>query len=133
MEEQSGWNPSSYGLENQGLKNFNRAYWNLSAGELYEHAIRRGEGHIAHLGPLVVNTGQHTGRSPNDKFIVREASSEKHVWWGKTNRPFEQASFGKLREKVLAHLRGKDIYVQDCFAGADPEYRVPIRVITEYA
>jgi phosphoenolpyruvate carboxykinase (ATP) len=76
MEERSGWNPSSYGLENHGLKNINRAHWNLSAGELYEHAIRRGEGHIAHLGPLVVNTGQHTGRSPNDKFIVREASSE---------------------------------------------------------
>ncbi|MBO0724840.1 MAG: phosphoenolpyruvate carboxykinase [Blastocatellia bacterium] len=133
MEEQSGWNPSSYGLENQGLKNFNRAYWNLSAGELYEHAIRRGEGQIAHLGPLVVNTGQHTGRAPNDKFIVREASSEKHVWWGKVNRPFERASFDKMREKVLAHLRGKDVYVQDCFAGADPEYRVPIRVITEYA
>src|SRR5512145_3033812 len=133
MAEQSGWNPSSYSLENHGLKNFNRAYWNLSAGELYEHAVNRGEGHIAHLGPLVVNTGQHTGRSPNDKFIVREASSEKRVWWGKVNRPFEQAGFDKLREKVLAHLQGKDVYVQDCFAGADPEYRVPIRVITEYA
>ena len=105
MEERSGWNPSSYGLENHGLKNINRAYWNLSAGELYEHAIRRDEGHIAHLGPLVVNTGQHTGRSPNDKFIVREASSEKRVWWGKVNRPFEQAGFDKLREKVLAHLQ----------------------------
>src|SRR5215468_646519 len=133
MAEQSGWNPSTYGLENHGVKNFNRAYWNLSAGELYEHAIKRDEGRIAHLGPLVVNTGQHTGRSANDKFIVREASSEKHVWWGKTNRPFEQANFDRLREKVLAHLQGKDVYVQDCFAGADPEYRVPIRVITEYA
>ena len=68
---QSGWNPSSYGLENHGLTQFKHAYWNLTTGEIYEHAVRRREGQIAHLGPLVVNTGQHTGRSPNDKFIVR--------------------------------------------------------------
>jgi phosphoenolpyruvate carboxykinase (ATP) len=133
MAEQSGWNPSSHDLSHHGIKNFKHVYWNLTSGELYEHTVRRDEGRIAHLGPLVVNTGQHTGRSPNDKFIVREASSEKHIWWGKVNRPFEQENFGKLLEKVLSHLQGKEIYVQDCFAGADPEYRVPIRIITEYA
>ncbi len=130
---QSGWNPSSYGLENHGLTQFKHAYWNLTTGEIYEHAVRRREGQIAHLGPLVVNTGQHTGRSPNDKFIVREPSSEKHVWWGKVNRDFEQQRFDRLLEKMLAYLSERELYVQDCFAGADPEFRVPIRVITELA
>jgi phosphoenolpyruvate carboxykinase (ATP) len=132
MSERSGWNPSSYDLSNHGITGATHSYWNLSAGELYEHVVRRGEGRIAHLGPLAVQTGQHTGRSPNDKFIVRESGSEQHVWWGKVNRPFE-GSFDHMREKVLAHLRGRDVYVQDCFAGADPEFRVPIRVVTEYA
>jgi phosphoenolpyruvate carboxykinase (ATP) len=132
MNEKSGWNPSNYDLSNHGLKNLKHSYWNLSGGELYEHSVLRGEGRLAHHGPLVVNTGQHTGRSPNDKFIVREAGSEKHVWWGKVNRPFE-GNFDRMLEKVIAHLESKEVYVQDCFAGADPEYRVPIRVITEYA
>ena len=130
---QSGWNPSSYGLENHGLTQFKHAYWNLTTGEIYEHAVRRREAQIAHLGPLVVNTGQHTGRSPNDKFIVREPSSEKHVWWGKVNREIEQQKFDRLLEKMLDYLSEREIYVQDCFAGADPEFRVPIRVITELA
>lgn len=130
---QSGWNPSAYGLASQGINNVGHAYWNLTSPELYEHAIRRGEARLAHLGPLVVSTGQHTGRSANDKFIVREPSSEQRVWWGKANREFEQAKFDQLYDKVLRYLEGRDVYVQDCFAGADPEYRVPIRVITELA
>ncbi|MEO6725911.1 MAG: phosphoenolpyruvate carboxykinase [Blastocatellia bacterium] len=133
MGNHAGWNPSSFGLENHGITNINNAYWNLTTAELYEHSIKRDEATIAHLGPLVVNTGQHTGRSPNDKFIVREASSEKNVWWGKVNRNIEQAKFNRLLDKVLIHLQGRDVYVQDCFAGADPEYRIPIRVVTEYA
>ena len=130
--KQAGWNPSSFGLDKQGIS-VREAYWNLSAGELYEHVVRRNEGQVAHLGALVVNTGQHTGRSPNDKFVVREPSSENHVWWGKVNRSFESANFDRLYHKVLAHLQNREVYVQDCFAGADPTYRVPIRVITEYA
>ncbi|NOT63679.1 MAG: phosphoenolpyruvate carboxykinase [Acidobacteria bacterium] len=129
---QSGWNPSSFGLDKQGIK-VQHAYWNLSAGEIYEHVMRRNEGQVAHLGPLVVNTGQHTGRSPNDKFIVREASSEKHVWWGKVNREISAENFERIYQKVLAHIAQREMYVQDCFAGAAPEYRVPIRVVTEYA
>jgi phosphoenolpyruvate carboxykinase (ATP) len=132
VTSQAGWHPSSFGLDQQGIV-AQTAYWNLTAGELYEHVIRRGEGQVAHLGPLVVNTGQHTGRSPNDKFIVREPSSANHVWWGKVNRPFEQAIFDRLYGKMLVHLQNRDVYVQDCFAGADPAFRVPIRVITEYA
>jgi phosphoenolpyruvate carboxykinase (ATP) len=131
--EQSGWNPSSSGLEQHGITKLAHAFWNLTTAELYEHAIRRGEAQIAQHGPLVVTTGQHTGRSPNDKFFVREASSARHIWWGKSNREFQQANFDRLLTKVLKHLQGKQVYVQDCFAGADPEYRVPIRVITEYA
>jgi len=131
--QQSGWNPSSYGLANHGIGEVNHAYWNLSTGELYEHAIRRGEAVVAHLGPLVVNTGQHTGRSPNDKFVVQEPSSSEHVWWGKVNRAIEQQKFDQLLERVQSYLKGKDVYVQDCFAGADPEYRVPIRIVTELA
>src|ERR1041385_9079763 len=130
---QSGWNPSSHGLANHGIKNLNHAYWNLTTAELYEQTVKRNEGVIAHLGQLVVNTGQHTGRSPNDKFIVREPSSEKNVWWGQTNRPFEQAKFDNLLQRSLDYLQGRDVFVQDCFAGADPEYRIPIRVVTELA
>jgi phosphoenolpyruvate carboxykinase (ATP) len=129
--QQSGWNPSTYGIDHHGLEKTGHVYWNLTTPELYEHAVRRSEAQISHLGPLIVTTGQHTGRSPNDKFLVRESSSEKHVWWGKVNREFMQANFDRLHRKVIEHLKERDVYVQDCFAGADPEYRVPIRVITE--
>ena len=124
---------SQYGLEHHGIHNVNAVYWNLSTPLLYEEAIRRREGRLAHLGPLVVRTGQHTGRSPNDKFIVREPSSTDKIWWGKVNRAMEPAQFEGLRRRLLAYLQGKDLFVQDCFAGADPQYQLPIRVITETA
>ncbi len=120
-------------LEQHGIRNVNQVYWNLSTSALYEEAVRRREGLIAHMGPLVVRTGHHTGRSPNDKFIVREPSSEDHIWWGKVNRPFEEEHFKALYLRMLAYLQGKDLFVQDCFVGADPCYRTPIRVITETA
>ena len=124
---------SQYGLEHHGIQNVNDVYWNLSTPRLYEEAIRRREGRVAHLGPLVVRTGQHTGRSPNDKFIVKEPSSADKVWWGKVNRPVTPEQFEVLRKRLLAYLQGKDLFVQDCFAGADPQYRLPIRVVTETA
>jgi phosphoenolpyruvate carboxykinase (ATP) len=124
---------SQYSLENHGIHNINAVYWNLGTPALYEEAIRRREGRLAHLGPLVVRTGQHTGRSPNDKFIVREPSSVDKVWWGKVNRAMEPASFEGLHRRLLAYLQGKDLFVQDCFAGADPQYRQPIRIISETA
>lgn len=120
-------------LEDHGIHNVNTVYWNLSTPLLYEEAIRRREGRLAHLGPLVVRTGQHTGRAPQDKFIVRESSSADQVWWGKVNQPMEPADFETLRRRLLAYLQGRDLFVQDCFAGADPAYRLPIRVITETA
>jgi phosphoenolpyruvate carboxykinase (ATP) len=124
---------SHYGLEEHGIQNVAAVYWNLSTGRLYEEAIRRREGRLAHMGPLVVRTGQHTGRAPNDKFIVKEPSSADKVWWGKVNRPMEPAKFDSLHRRLLAYLQGRDLFVQDCFAGADPKYRLPIRVITETA
>src|SRR5438093_2762623 len=105
-------------------------WWNLSEGALYEEAVRRREGLIAANGPLVCKTGPHTGRSPNDKFLVREPSSEQHIAWGKLNRPMEPALFDVLQHDLVASLRGAELYVQDCFAGADPQYRLPIRVVT---
>ena len=128
-----GRNPSSYGVEEHGIKNVNMVYWNLPPATLYEEAVRRREGLIAHLGPLVVRTGHHTGRSPRDKFIVEGPESQGKVWWGDVNQPMSQENFELLYRRQLAYLQGKDIFVQDLFAGADPRYRMPIRVITEYA
>jgi len=110
-----------------------RVRWNLTGPALYEEAVRRQEGVIAAAGPLVCRTGQHTGRSPNDKFIVREPSSEQHIAWGTVNRPMAPEKFDALHRDLLTALDGADLYVQDCFAGADPVYRLPIRVINEHA
>ena len=120
------------GLEREGIRT-ERVYWNLSPAVLYEEAVRRREGVIAAAGPLACRTGQHTGRSPNDKFIVREASSEAEIAWGKVNRPMEPAQFDALHADLLASLAGKELFVLDCFAGADPSYRLPVRVINEFA
>ncbi|MFQ5752562.1 MAG: phosphoenolpyruvate carboxykinase (ATP), partial [bacterium] len=120
-------------LEKHGIKNVNNVFWNLSTPALYEYAIRRLEGLMAHLGPLVVRTGHHTGRSPNDKFIVKEQTTEKNIWWGEINRPFDQEKFNNLHRRLLAYLQVKDIFIQDCYAGADPEYQISVRVITETA
>src|SRR2546426_8549669 len=120
------------GLEREGIR-ADRVKWNLSAAALYEEAVCKQEGLIAAEGPLVCRTGQHTGRSPNDKFVVREASSENQIAWGTVNRPMETAQFDALHRDLLRSLAGKELYVQDCYAGADPKYRLPIRVITECA
>jgi phosphoenolpyruvate carboxykinase (ATP) len=128
-----GTRQSKYGLDNHGIVNVNEVYWNLATSALYEEVVRRREGLVAHLGPLVVRTGHHTGRSPNDKFIVREPSSQDNIWWGDVNRPFEPDRFDRLYARLLAYLQLKDVFVQDCFAGADPQYQIPVRVITESA
>jgi phosphoenolpyruvate carboxykinase (ATP) len=120
------------GLEREGIKT-DRVQWNLPAAALYEEAARRDEGLIAAEGPLTCRTGQHTGRSPNDKFVVREPSSEAEVAWGKVNRPLDPAQFDVLHRDLLGSLAGKDLFVLDCYAGADPTYRLPVRVINELA
>ena len=121
------------GLEAHGITNVARVYWNQSVPALYEEAVRRREALIAAEGPLVCRTGQHTGRSPNDKFIVQEPSSADRVWWGKVNRPLEAKYFDALEKRMLNYVEGRELFVQDCFAGADPRYRLPVRIITEHA
>jgi len=116
-----------------GIRRPGHVSWSLGVPALYEEALRRREGQLAHGGVLVVRTGQHTGRAPNDKFIVREPSSAEHIWWGKVNRPFELPRFEALHRRILAYLQGKDLFVQDCFVGADTAYQHPVRVITETA
>ena len=123
----------SIGLESFGFGPVRRVSRNLTAAALFEEAIRRREGIAAAAGPLVVRTGKHTGRSPQDKFFVLEPGSEGNIDWGKTNKPFEQDKFDVLLARVDEYLRDKDVYVLDAFAGADPKYRLPIRVVTEYA
>jgi phosphoenolpyruvate carboxykinase (ATP) len=106
---------------------------NLSTAELYEHAVRAGEGMIAAEGPLVVRTGRHTGRSPQDKFIVRERSSDAKIWWGEVNRPMSEPNYERLRARLLEYIADRDLYAQDCFIGAVPEHRRSLRVYTETA
>ncbi len=121
------------GLDAHGIANVSRVYWNLSTASLYEEVVRRREGLLAHSGPVVCRTGHHTGRSPNDKLIVKDASTAEHVLWGKVNRPIAPEQFRLLHKHVLRDCEGKELFVQDCYAGADPAFRLPIRVITEYA
>jgi phosphoenolpyruvate carboxykinase (ATP) len=124
---------SSHGLEHHGIQNVNSVYWNLNTPLLYEEAIRRREARVAHLGPLVVRTGQYTGRAPKDKFVVQDSTSHDKVWWGSVNQPMSEERFDALKRRLLAYWQGRDLFVQDCYAGADPNYRLPIRVITETA
>lgn len=120
-------------LQKIGLKNLRHAFWNLSTAALYEEAIRRNEAGLCHGGALRVVTQPYTGRLPNDKFIVREPSSEDKICWGKVNKPIESAKFEALKNKMTKYLQGKDIFIQDCFACADERYQAPIRIITERA
>jgi phosphoenolpyruvate carboxykinase (ATP) len=119
-------------LERDGIET-DRVRWNLSVAALYEEAVRRNEAVIAAGGPLACKTGQHTGRSPNDKFVVREPSSEAEIVWGKINRPMEPATFDVLHRDLLKSLAGKELFVLDCYACADPAYRLPVRIINEFA
>ena len=116
-----------------GITKPGKVHWNLGVSALYEEAIRRGEGALSADGPIVCITSPHTGRSPNDKFVVKEASSEAHVDWGKVNRPIDPAKFDALHARMMKALEGKELFVQDVYAGADPAYRLPVRLITEKA
>jgi phosphoenolpyruvate carboxykinase (ATP) len=106
---------------------------NLPVAELYEDAVRAGEGLIAADGPLVVRTGKHTGRSPQDKFIVKEPGSAAKIWWGEVNRPIALEHYDRLRARLMAYLADRPVYAQDCFIGAHPAHRRSLRVYTETA
>jgi phosphoenolpyruvate carboxykinase (ATP) len=132
-EKQASSNCGDYGLDNLGFTNLRKAYWNLPREALYEESIFRGEANISRMGPLIVNTGKYTARAAGDKFVVREATSEGKIWWGQYNRPFEAENFNALFARMQGYFQGRDVFIQDCFGGADPDYRLPIRIITEYA
>lgn len=121
------------GLDAVGIEGASHVNWSLGVANLYEETVKRREGVIAASGPIICSTGQHTGRSPNDKFVVKEPSSEKNVAWGKVNRAIAQDKFDSIHRRMCAYLRGKEIFVQDCWAGADPAFRLPIRIVTEKA
>src|SRR5213076_700828 len=123
----------AYSLEAAGLTPQRAVHWNLGPPELYEHAVRRAEGVIAEGGAFCAVTAPHTGRSPNDKFIVREPSSATDIAWGRVNQPFDAGHFDRLKASVLQHLGGQELFVRDLFAGADPNHRFAIRFVTPNA
>jgi phosphoenolpyruvate carboxykinase (ATP) len=131
--QEAGELASDYGLQNHGLTNLRRVYWNLPTPALYEESVFRSEARLTHLGPLVVSTGKHTARAAPDKFVVREQATEDKIWWGQYNRPFTSENFSALLARLQGYLQGRDVFVQDCHAGADPEYSLPIRIITQKA
>ncbi|MEE2917192.1 MAG: phosphoenolpyruvate carboxykinase, partial [Pseudomonadota bacterium] len=122
------------GLDTMGIETRATVHWNLVTARLVELAVARGEGKLSADGPLVVETGQHTGRSAQDKFTVRDAETEDSVWWGKSNKPMDPAHFAALKADFLAALREKgDLFVQDLFGGSQPGHRVRVRVVNELA
>jgi phosphoenolpyruvate carboxykinase (ATP) len=124
----------SFGLDDQGIVTGAELHWNLTAAPLVEHAVQRSEGLLAKDGPLVVRTGKHTGRSAQDRFIVRNGTSEDTVWWGKTNKPMDPEAFDRLHEDFLVALGEKEkLFVADLFGGSQPEHRVRVRVVNELA
>ncbi|KPJ93619.1 MAG: phosphoenolpyruvate carboxykinase [ATP] [Gemmatimonas sp. SG8_17] len=124
---------SDYKLENHGLVHLDRVFWNLPPSALYEEAVFRGEGHIVHGGPFIVDTGKWTARAAADKFVVQEESTADKIWWGDYNRPCAPEKFAHLVTRLQAFLQGEELFVQDCYAGADPDYRMPIRIIADKA
>jgi phosphoenolpyruvate carboxykinase (ATP) len=132
-EGQAEANRSDFGLDNIGLNNLRKVYWNLTTEALYEEILFRGEAQISNSGPIIVNTGKHTARAANDKFIVRESTTEQNVWWGQYNRPYAAPKFDELYSRLQGFLQGRDVFIQDCYGGSDPNYQLPVRIITELA
>jgi phosphoenolpyruvate carboxykinase (ATP) len=120
-------------LREYGLRNLERINWNLQPPTLIELALRRREGHLASNGALVVRTGQFTGRSPKDKYVVMDSITADTVHWGAVNQAMPEQCFERMYSRLTAFLEAQEIFVQDCFGGADPHYRLPIRVITQKA
>ena len=119
-------------LESQGISGLGAVYYNQIEPTLVEAAVARGEGRLGKGGAFLCSTGQFTGRSPKDKFVVRSASVENEIWWD-NNRPMDPAAFDRLHADMLTHMQGRDYFVQDLYAGADPVHRLDVRVVTELA
>ena len=115
------------------MRHIGAEHWNLSMPVLYEHAVRRREGEVVAGGSFSVNTGAFTGRTPRDKYIVEEPGTKETVWWGNINQPVSPERFDSLHQRMLAYFQGRELFVQDLYAGADPAYRLPVRVVTDSA
>jgi phosphoenolpyruvate carboxykinase (ATP) len=109
------------------------AHLNLTPADLVEHALRRGEGTLTDTGALMADTGQFTGRSPKDRFIVKDQNTASSVWWGNINIAFDAAKFEQLHQKMVAYLADKEVYVREAYAGANPDYQLKLRVVNELA
>ena len=131
--EDLGRKNTDYELDNYGIRGVSKVYWNLTSPELYEEIARRNEGVLSNHGALIVDTGEHTGRAAKDKAIVREPGSEEKVFWGDVNKDFPQEKFNALKDRMMAHATGRELFVQDTFGGADAKYRLPVRIINELA
>ena len=130
--DETGVRNSAFGADKFGFKGLKAVHWNHTEPLLYEHAIRNGEATLVAGGALCAETGVHTGRSPKDKHTVVDALTENTVWWD-GNRKLSQENFQRLYEDFLAHAKGKQLYAQDLYGGADPKHRIKTRVFTEYA
>src|SRR5215469_2131551 len=130
--KETGLRNSAHGADKFGFSGLAAVHWNLTEAPLYEHALTNREGHLVEGGALCAETGIHTGRSPKDKFIVCDEQTEKTIWWEK-NGKLTPAQFDLLHKDFLAHAKGRQLYVQDLYGGADPNYRIKARVFTELA
>ncbi|HOZ41538.1 MAG TPA: phosphoenolpyruvate carboxykinase (ATP), partial [Flavobacteriales bacterium] len=126
-----GTKPKNADLTKIGLRHLGDAFWNLEPAELVEHSILNGEGVFADSGALAIETGEFTGRSPKDKFCVKDAKTEDTVWWGDVNFPIDPAKFDALHARMCAYLMERDVYIKDAYACADPTYRMNLRVVAE--
>ena len=122
---------TTHELSEYGITSPAAVYWNLTTEELYDEIKRKREAVITPDGVVLVDTGEHTGRSANDKFIVREPSSEDKIWWGPVNKEFPREKFNSIKERMMAYLDGRELYVRDTYVGADPTYQLPVRIISE--
>ena len=122
----------AHGADQFGFRNLKRVYWNLEAPALYEQSLARRESQLAQGGAILADTGIHTGRSPKDKFVVRDEATADKVWWD-NNASISREQFDLLLEDFLAHAEGKELFAQDLYGGADPAHRVKARVFSEYA
>ena len=124
---------SDFRIKNHGFNYLDKVFWNLPDEALYEEAIFRNEGHMSKQGALIVNTGKHTARAAGDKYVVIEDSTKDKIWWGEHNRPIAPDNFNHIYARALAYSQGEELFVLDCYAGADPNYKLPVRIITEKA
>ncbi|MFC6223885.1 phosphoenolpyruvate carboxykinase (ATP) [Hymenobacter artigasi] len=120
-------------LQALGFENTATVHLNPTPAELIEYALRNGEGHLTDTGALMADTGKFTGRSPKDRFVVKDANTENSVWWGDINIPFDTDKFDQLHQKMVAYLADKELYVREAYAGANPDYQLKLRIVNEQA